>query len=99
MAGKGRRPGRFVAAILVLAAFFAAGGNGWAKGPKKPAGPMLWIAADRIVGFAPLTVFLYGKLLGTEPGKMELCRSQIERLADPSERGHEGGRFAAAAPA
>ena len=55
-------------------------GSSWAKGPKR-GGPGLWIVADRIVGFVPFTVYVYGKLTGVEPGEVELCRSEVSLLA------------------
>jgi hypothetical protein len=48
---------------------------------------MLWIVADRVVGFVPFTVYLYGKVVGTEPGKIELCRQEVEWLTDSSATG------------
>jgi hypothetical protein len=55
---------------------------------------MLWIVADRIVGFVPFTVSLYGKLLGVEPGRMEVCRSEVASLTEPTRsRSEENGRL------
>jgi len=58
--------------------------KGWSKGPKDGV-PALWIAADRVVGFVPFTVALYGKVRSaTEPSRLELCRevaTQVD-LAD-----------------
>ena len=48
----------------------------------KPATPGLWIAADRIVGFVPFTVYVYGKVVGTEAGQLELCRSDAAWVAE-----------------
>ena len=59
--------------------------KGWSKRPKDGA-PALWIAADRVVGFVPFTVALYGKVLGaSEPGRLELCRETAAQadLANP----------------
>jgi len=52
------------------------GGPAWSKGSRaKDGASALWIAADRVVGFVPLTVTLYGKVPGSaEPGRLELCR-------------------------
>lgn len=72
---------RMAAACLALAAGLFGAVPASAKGPR-PAGPMLWIVADRIVGFVPFTVFLYGKVTGGEPGKMELCRQEVAWLTD-----------------
>ncbi len=58
--------------------------KGWSKGPRDGA-PALWIAADRVVGFVPFTVALYGKVRSaTEPGRLELCREPAAQadLAD-----------------
>lgn len=43
---------------------------------------MLLISTDRIVGFVPFTVSLYGKLVGLEPGRMEVCRSEVASLME-----------------
>jgi hypothetical protein len=77
---------RVAAVCLALGAASLGDGTAWAKG-RKPAGPMLWIVADRVVGFVPFTVYLYGKVVGTEPGKMELCRQEVESLTDSSATG------------
>jgi len=69
----------------VTAATFLSGvpawSKGWSKGPKDGA-PALWIAADRVVGFVPFTVALYGKVRSaTEPSRLELCR-EVATQAD-----------------
>jgi hypothetical protein len=48
-----------------------------------PAGPALLIAADRVTGFVPFTVTVYGKVRGVEPGTIELCRQRITPLFEP----------------
>lgn len=48
----------------------------------KPAAPGLWIAADRIVGFVPFTVYVYGKVVGTGADHLELCRSDAAWIAE-----------------
>ena len=60
----------------VVAAMILSTGPAWAKGSRSKDGPpALWIAADRVVGFVPFTVSLYGKVLGSaEPDRLELCR-------------------------
>jgi hypothetical protein len=60
----------------VVAAMILGMGPAWSKGSRANDGPpALWIAADRVVGFVPFTVSLYGKVLGsTEPARLELCR-------------------------
>lgn len=72
---------RLIVAGLVLSAMLSFHWTAWAKQPRV-AGPMLLISADRIVGFVPFTVSLYGKLLGLEPGLMEVCRSEVAFLMD-----------------
>lgn len=100
IAGKSGR-GWVAAACAALIAVFLCTGTVWAKGPRA-SGPMLWIVADRIVGFVPFTVYLYGKVSGGEPGRMELCRQEVEWLTDagPSAGGRPGaGPSAAPRPA
>jgi hypothetical protein len=60
----------------VVAAAWLGTGVLWAKGSRAQDDPQaLWIAADRVVGFVPFTVSLYGKVLASvEPGRIELCR-------------------------
>src|SRR5437867_4345576 len=73
-----RRRCRSVLAGGVVAAMILGMGPAWSKGSRAKDGPpALWIAADRVVGFVPFTVSLYGKVLGTaEPARLELCREQ-----------------------
>lgn len=78
-----RKGGKVRGSMLIgcaLAAVVLVHGAAWAR--SKIAGPTLWIAADRIVGFVPFTVYLYGKIQGTEPSLIELCRSEAPRLTD-----------------
>lgn len=63
----------------------------WAKGPKRNGGPALRIVADRIVGFVPFTVVVYGKLTGVEPGRVELCRSEASPFAASDPAAVRGG--------
>lgn len=85
----------WIVALLLLP---AAGGAGiQAKGPKGQ-GPMLWIVADRIVGFVPFTVLLYGKVVGTDPGTMELCRSEVAWLKETSAANPSGGAASGQTP-
>ena len=66
----------------------------------KPATPGLWIAADRIVGFVPFTVYVYGKVTGTGAGQLELCRSNAAWIAESANaRRVEGSSPRSAAPA
>ena len=89
-----------VAGGLALAAL-PAGRPGLAGEPKagepRADAPGLWIAADRVVGFVPFTVYVYGKVRGPEPSRIELCRSEIAWIAESSsvrmvEPGRAGGR-------
>jgi len=66
--------------------------KGWLKGPKDGA-PALWIAADRVVGFVPFTVALYGKVRSAvEPNRLELCRELAIQVDFANSRnGDEGG--------
>jgi len=58
-----------------------------ARGPGD-VGPALLIAADRLTGFVPFTVTVYGRVRGVVPGSIELCRLRVppvfESLADRS---------------
>jgi hypothetical protein len=67
----------------VLVSLLSGDATLWAKGSKR-SNPALWIVADRIVGFVPFTVYLYGKVSGAEPGHLELCRSEIAWLTETS---------------
>ncbi len=68
-----------------------AGGPALARGPRR-SGPALWIVADRIVGFVPFTVYVYGRVRGAEPGQVELCRSEVAWLAESSSGRRADGR-------
>ncbi len=62
----------------------------WAK-TSRHTSPGLWIVTDRIVGFVPFTVSVYGKVLGPLPGEIEICRSEVARLTESgSARLHVG---------
>jgi hypothetical protein len=71
-----RRGWAVLAGGVVAAAVILGAGPAWSKGSRPKDGPpALWIAADRVVGFVPFTVSLYGKVLGNnEPTRLELCR-------------------------
>jgi hypothetical protein len=74
---------------LILALIFG-GGTAWAKTRKSPApGPLLWIVADRIVGFVPFTVSLYGKIVGAVPDQVELCRSPVQPMGEATTMGRD----------
>ena len=45
--------------------------------------PALVIAADRVSGFVPFTVTVYGRVRGVEPDSIELCRLRIPSLSEP----------------
>jgi hypothetical protein len=47
---------------------------------------MLMIAADRVSGFVPFNVTVYGKMRGAAPDSVELCRSAVEPLFKPASR-------------
>lgn len=87
--------GGLVVASLVTA--MPADGSAWARVPGSP-GPVLYIVADRIVGFVPFTVYLYGKVTGTEPGAIELCRSEVALMADMAEARPSVGGFGIGGP-
>ena len=69
--------------VVVLATLVAGSGEVGAKVRKGTArGPMLWITADRVSGFAPLTVSLYGKIVGASPDQVELCHAAVAPLSE-----------------
>ena len=88
------RSERLLSALVIGGLLLAAapvGGPVWAKA-SKTAAPGLWIAADRIVGFVPFTIYVYGKVIGAEPAQIELCRSEVAWIAESaSTRIVEGG--------
>lgn len=50
----------------------------------------LYIATDRVVGFVPLKVYVYGKIRSGTPARIELCRSEVlSALADTRHRSEE----------
>jgi hypothetical protein len=50
----------------------------------------IYIATNRVVGFVPLTVYVYGKIAGETPERIELCRSEMRSLmGDSSQRDEE----------
>ena len=55
------------------------------------ASPALLIAADRVTGFVPFTVTVYGRIRGVEPESIELCRLRIPLLSE-SAADHSGPR-------
>ena len=57
----------------------------------RPSNPALWIVADRIVGFVPFTVYVYGQVNGLVPGRMELCGSELAWLTESGAAPRGGG--------
>ncbi|MFQ5878413.1 MAG: hypothetical protein ACE5JH_12140 [Acidobacteriota bacterium] len=62
----------------------------------RPADRRLFIVADRVVGFVPFTVYVYGRIIDAEPARIELCRSEVASLVgesrgEPSFRGPGDG--------
>jgi len=83
MSVAGRRVrGLILGAALLLGAVPAAGLI-WAKGFTGTTSG-LWITADRIVGFVPFTVYVYGTVQGSEPGQVQLCRSEVSWMTESS---------------
>lgn len=74
MLGTGWWRGAVIAGAVFL--ILSGGTPAWSKGLRaRENGSALWIAADRVTGFVPFTVSLYGKVNSSvEPGKLELCR-------------------------
>ncbi len=96
---QGRRRLLLTAAVgFFLLLNVLAGEPASARSPKRSA-PGLWIVADRIVGFVPFTVYVYGKILGTQPGQIELCRSEVAWIAESSSGRRAGGRPVSVDPA
>ncbi len=85
-----------VLAVGLLMGSLPAGGLSWARKPVT-GGPGLWISADRIVGFVPFTVYIYGKMRDAERGDLELCRSEVAWITDSS--GASAGVGGQASPA
>jgi len=84
-------------AVAGVAALSLMTGPAWSKGSRgKDGPPALWIAADRVVGFVPFTVSLYGKVLGSaEPNRLELCREMAMQADVGGSRGGSDDPFAA----
>jgi hypothetical protein len=79
-------------ALLGALALIALPGDtrSWAKEPEHNSA--LWIAADRVVGFAPFKVYIYGKIQGPQPEEIKLCRSEVAPIAEESSAGVGGAR-------
>ena len=85
------RWGPFAAGCLLLTALLAAPVTSRAASRTRESGdlsPVLLIAADRVTGFVPFTVTVYGRVRGVVPGSIELCRLRVppvfESLAERS---------------
>ena len=71
--------------FLALWGLTAAAPRAAARGREAEAtAPTLLIAADRITGFAPFTVTVYGQIRGVVPGSIELCSSRIVPMFNSS---------------
>jgi hypothetical protein len=77
-----------VAACLALM-----GVESWARSAAAEKGERaLFIAADRVHGFVPFSVTVYGFVNGAEPGSIALCRAKIEGMSEPAgQRGDAWG--------
>jgi len=82
-----------VVAGLALATLAGGAAPAWSKGTRsRENASALWIAADRVIGFVPFTVSLYGRVNSpVEPGRLELCR---EAGMQPDFAGSRSGRGA-----
>jgi len=63
------------------------GGEAWARSAAASKGERaLFIAADRVNGFVPFSVTVYGFVSDSEPGSIALCRSKVETMSEPVAR-------------
>jgi hypothetical protein len=77
---------RWAAVGLVMLVSLAVAAPPGAAEPRTDEGE-IYIATNRVVGFVPFTVYVYGKIPGDAPERIELCRSEISSLmGDSSER-------------
>ncbi len=81
--GRGELVRKLVSAAVLALAVLPATGPTLAKGPREK-GPGLRIVADRVVGFVPFTVYVYGKISGPAPERIRLCRSEVTSIAESS---------------
>jgi hypothetical protein len=81
-------------------AVLAGGAPAWSKGSRsKENGTALWIAADRVVGFVPFTVSLYGRVNSSvEPDRLQLCREAAMQADFADARDSRGGGDPSALP-
>ncbi len=63
------------------------GGESWARSAAADKGEQaLFIAADRVNGFVPFSVTVYGFVNGAAPGSIALCRAKVEAMSEPAAR-------------
>ena len=93
-----RTSNRAVRAVVIGAVILAAslaGASTRAKSPKPKAGAELVIVANRVVGFVPFSVIVYGRIVNVEPESIEFCRTRVTSItADLHDRptGHASSR-------
>ncbi|MCZ6696129.1 MAG: hypothetical protein O7A63_06255 [Acidobacteria bacterium] len=54
----------------------------------------LYIATDRVVGFVPLKVYVYGRIRSGTPARIELCRSEVRSIMADTRRRPDARRDA-----
>ncbi len=79
------------AAVAAIGICLLAQGSA-ALGDEPVGGEELYIAANRVVGFVPLTVYVYGKIRSGTPERIELCRSEVRSFLADSRRPAEDRR-------
>ena len=84
--------GRMVAGGLFVGLLTAGGAVRAGEDAPKVGEEELYIATDRVVGFVPLKVLVYGKIRSTAPERIELCRSEVKSLVADTKRRTEGRR-------
>ena len=78
-----------VAGAIGLALLASGGTVSSGEDPAEDQGD-LYIATDRVVGFVPLKVYVYGKIRSGTPARIELCRSEVRSImADTRRRSDE----------
>ena len=85
MNGRGMAAFCILVALILTPGLFTSGAAARSHGVRsvEETGPALLIAADRITGFVPFTVTVYGRVLGFEPDTVELCRWKVQPLLEP----------------
>ena len=81
--GRGELVRKLLAAGALALAVLPATAPALARGPRVK-GPGLRIVADRVVGFVPFTVYVYGKISGPAPERIRLCRSEVASITESS---------------